>query len=95
MIAVVATMSSYFSSPVIIPTSLFAVDPIARGTAAGNITAASSSPMPSTAKSAGTASRNGGAAIPIIPASTGTQNPSSEIAKARIGETGSAACRIL
>ena len=70
---------------------------IARGSAAGNITAASFTPMPSTTRSAGTASRNGAAEIPIIPASTGspTLNPSSEIGKASASETGSATCRIL
>ena len=97
MVAVVASASNCFSFPVIISTSLCAVDPIARGNAAENITTANSTPMPSTTRSAGTAKRNGADEILIIPASTdrSTLNPSSEIGKASADETANAACRIL
>ncbi len=48
--------------------------------------------IPSTTRAAGTASKNGAAKIPIIPASTGspTLNPSSAIGEASAG----AACRV-
>ena len=97
MIAAAATDNKSFSSPAITPTSLLAVGLIARGSAVGNITAASFTPMPSTTRSAGTASKNGATAIPITFASTGspTLNPSSEIGRANASETASAACRIL
>jgi hypothetical protein len=97
VIAAVAIASKSFRFPVITPTNLFAADLIARGSATGNITATSSTLMPSTTRSAGTANKNGAAEIPIIPANTGspTLNPSSEIGKASAGETGSATCRIL
>ena len=97
MIAAAAVASNCLSFPVITPTSLFAVDPIARGSATGNIIATSSTPMPSTARSAGTASRNGATAIPITLASTGspTLNPSSTIDKASAGEIAGATIRIL
>ena len=94
MIAAAATANKSFSSPAITPTSLLAVGLIARGSAVGNITAASFTPMPSTTRSAGTASKNGATAIPITFASTGspTRNLSSEIGKASASETGSTAC---
>ena len=97
MIAVVAIASRSFNLAVIIPSSLFAADPIARGSAAGNITVATSTPMPSTTRSAGTARRNGVDATPIIPAGTGSPipNPSSGIGRASADETESVTCRIL
>jgi len=86
-----------FEISLIIRTSLCAADRIARASAAGNITVASSTPMPSTTRCAGTARRNGVSEIPIIPASTGslTLNPSSTIGRVSAGETESATCRIL
>jgi hypothetical protein len=97
VIAVVASASKFFSFPAIIPTSLFAAGLIAKRSDAGNITAASSIPMPSIIRFAATAKRNGADEIPIIPATTGshTLHPSSEIGKASVGETASATCRIL
>jgi hypothetical protein len=97
VIAVVATASKPFSFPVITPSNLFAAIPIASGSAAGIITAATSTLMLSTIRSAGTAKRNGAGEIPIIPASIGnpTLNRSTVIGKASAGETASAACRIL
>ena len=53
MIAAVATARNCFSLPVIIPSRLFAADVNARGSAAGNITAASFTPMPSITRSVG------------------------------------------
>ena len=97
MIAVAATASKFSNLPVIISSRLFVADPIVRGSAAANITAASSTPIPSTTRSAWTAKRNGAGEIPIIPASTGspTRNPLSAIGKVSAGETESATCRIL
>jgi hypothetical protein len=94
VIATAAIASDCFSFPVITPTSLFAANPIARGNAAGNITAVSSTPMPSTTRSAGTASKNGAAEISIIPANTGSPTPnlSSEIGNVSAGETDTALC---
>ena len=97
MIATAAVASNCLSFPAITPTSLFAAGLIARGSAGGTITATRSTPMLSIIRSAGTVNRNGAAKTLIIPASTGspTLNPSSEIGKASVGETASAACRIL
>ena len=97
MIAVAVTASRFFRFPVIVRTSLCAVDPIARSSVAGNITAISSTPMPSITRSAGTAKRNGADEIPTTPASTGspTLTPLSAIGKVSAGETESATCRIL
>ena len=77
MIAVAATASKSFSFPVIIPTSLFAADPIARGSAAGNITAASSTPMPSTTRSAGTAKQKWRSRNPDYPRQYRQSHPES------------------
>jgi len=67
------------------------------GTVGGSTTAARLKLIPSTTKSAGTAERNRGPAILIIPASTGraTLGQWSSTGKLSVDETGGADSRIL